>query len=108
MKDFRFQGTDLDVTFRTDAIDVGSLYSGKFTVHEIRGLDSANIDRPDEVKLLTEFQKLPYTYEAFINFANNNNLRLTVADSTGDNSVVLTEESGSESVSGSVSGLFDE
>lgn len=108
MKDFIFQGTDLRVTYRTDSIDTQRTFSGNFTIHEIRGLEDAKVDRDEEKQMIADFKQLPYNYQDFIQFAKKWGLRLTVQDTTGEDARVLVEEESSESVSGSVSGFFDE
>lgn len=89
MKDLTFkdQNGSLNVTFRTSLIST----TGAFTVLTINGLDPNNFTNTfREDKLATSFLKLPSTVDAFIKFATTNKLQLTMADSNGANSVILS------------------
>ena len=106
MKDLTFYGENLvfraggeiRVSFRTD---LTSNTGNNFTVHQITGLEP--LENSDDIirkKLARDFKKLPYTLQAFKDFAEANYLELSIADSSGENSSVLIEGYGSDSVPG--------
>lgn len=106
MKDLTFYGENLvfrsggalSVKYRTDLIDANA---ENFTVHTITGLEDLSVS--DDIlhkKLYSEFQKLPYSLQAFKQFAEDNYMELSISDSNGENSSVLVEGYGSDSVPG--------
>ena len=109
MKDLTFYGVNLvrrsggtiRVHYRTDLINAAS---NNFTVHQITGLEE--LEASDDIlhkKLARDFKKLPYTLQAFKDFAEDNYLELRIADSNGENSSLLVEGYDSNSVPSSES-----
>ncbi len=91
MKDFTFSDvndSDSIVVFSTDLIN-----GDAFTIHAIEGLDESTlgVGHPKK-KALLAFQKRNYTKQDFIQFAQDEGLRLTMADSDGSNLVVLVDD----------------
>lgn len=100
MKDLRFYGVsgsiNVDITFRTDMI--GNT-DENFNITQIQVGEEFNVnDKSDEdhVALFNDFKELPNTLTTFKAFAASKGLSLSIADSTGDNLVILRQE---ESVS---------
>lgn len=88
MKDLNFQNAagSVNVTYRVDTIQT----SGNLTVMSITGLPGLGTAQAfrDE-KLQVAFLKLPYTMQAFIDFAKANKLQLVMSDTNGANSSTL-------------------
>lgn len=96
MKDLIFtsESGSLNATFRVDMI---TNTTNNFTVHQISGLDvddSSNTLR--ERQLIKEFKKLPYRLDEFKTFAENEDLKLVIQDTNGENSSTLVDYPGSE------------
>jgi hypothetical protein len=88
MKDIKFSGGALTsgVTFRVDSISG----HGNLTVMETYGLNDRKpqvIDTEAEKGLLGHFAKLPGTFDAFIKFAKDNGLELTISETNGNKPV---------------------
>lgn len=105
MKDLQFtgtiNGTTVDITYRTDLINADA---ENFTVSQImvgEEFQVSDYSDEDHVDLFNDFQRLPYNLKEFKDFATDNNITLTIKDSTGDNESTLIEadESVSESAS---------
>lgn len=106
MKDLVFYGENtvnrsggvIRVQYRTDLIHSSAQ---NFTVMQVTGLDEMELSNNIlENKLAKEFKKLPYTLEAFKQFAEDNYLELSIQNSDGSESEVLVEGYGSDSVPG--------
>lgn len=100
MKDLRFYGisgaTTVDITFRTDMIGTTD---ENFNITQIQVGEQFDVnDKSDEdhINLFNDFKELPNNLTTFKNFAAAKGLSLSIADSTGDNLVILRQE---ESVS---------
>lgn len=99
MKDLRFTGTmngvEVDVTYRTDLIHADA---ENFTVSQIQeGAEFSSQDNPDQKAVMSEIKRLPYSVSFFTQYAEDNNLNLTIANSDGSDLEYLAtaEESGS-------------
>jgi len=97
MKDLTFsnESGSIRVTYRVDAFTA----TGNLTVLEVYGLNDrrpSDIDTLEELALLAEFNKMPFTMQNFIDFAEANELELSIADTNGANGEVLVaiEEDG--------------
>jgi len=90
-KDLTFVGPDdLRVVFRIDSLNP----TGNVTVMETYGLDDrspATLDSQVKVDLVSAFKKIPHTMQDFIDFANDNQLELAIADTNGDNGLILVD-----------------
>lgn len=100
MKDLRFKdGLNVDITYRTDMI---SDEDQNFTVSQIQvGPQFEVNDESDanHVALFNDFKKLENNITTFKDFATNNNLDLTIADSDGSNRKLLVDGAASVSAS---------
>lgn len=107
MKDLRFSGTvsgtDVDITYRTDLI---SSDGEQFNVSQIQvgpTFELSDYSDSDHVRIFGEFKRVNYSLTEFKEFAEDKNLTLTIADSTGANVETLVEADESVSVSVSAS-----
>jgi len=90
MKDLTFfdKNLDLNVIYRTDLISYTD--NGQdFTVMDIKGLNIAFPGQINNRTLFASFKKLPYNLKAFKDFAVLYGLGLSIADSNGNNKVIL-------------------
>ena len=92
---FRAGGV-IRVSYRTDLIHSSAQ---NFTVMQVSGLDELELSNDIlENKLAKDFKKLPYTLEAFKQFAEDNYMELSIQDSDGSNQEILVVGYGSDSV----------
>lgn len=94
MKDLRFYGTvgeaQVDVTFRTDLL---SNDGSNFTVSQIKTGTEFDVNdvKSDEVLSLFPFQRREYDLGQFKEFAEDNNLNLSIANPDGSGLELLIE-----------------
>lgn len=102
MRDFIFTGTvgdvTINVTFRTDASNADSENFNILQIHEGATFSEQADDgqASEQMAIFNEFRRISNNKQAFIDFALEQNLNLTVRDSNGANSDALVVE-GSDS-----------
>lgn len=103
MRDLRFYGTigstDVDITYRTDQTSNENEF---FNVSQIKvgaDFELSDASDSDHIRLFGDFKRLNYSLTEFKEFAETNNINLSIAESDGSNLTLLVEADESASVS---------
>ena len=95
MKDLRFfgtiSGTEVDITCRTDLISADSEFFNVSQISVGEQFELSDSSDEDHIRLFGDFKRLNYNLTEFKQFAETNNVNLTIAESDGSGLITFVE-----------------